>query len=310
MKWYEICIHTTHEAQEPITQRLLDHGISGVMIKDPLDLVRKREAPFGEIYELDPKMYPSDGIYLTFYMPATEDFVEKLAKIKQSIRELKDLDIDLGHHIYMIHPIEETDWENEWKKYYKPVAITDRITIVPTWEEYEAKQNELIIKLDPGMAFGTGTHPTTMQSVRALEKYVQADDIVIDVGCGSGILSITACLLGAKQTYAYDIDPVAISSTEQNADMNGVSDKVIATKNHLLEGVTIRPDVIVANILAEIIVQCVDDAWRLLKDDGIFITAGIIKKQQDLVTERLLNAGFTILETQEHHHWVSIVAKK
>lgn len=310
MKWYEICIHTTHEAQEPITERLLEAGIQGVMIEDPLDLVKKKESIFGEFYELDQKKYPSEGIYLIFYLPANEAFEAKLNEIKQSIRQLEDLDIDLGHHVFLINPIEEKDWANEWKKYYKPVQISDHLTIVPTWEDYQPSDDERVIKLDPGMAFGTGTHPTTIQSVQALEKYVHRDNIVIDIGCGSGILSIAACLLGAKQTHALDIDPVAISSTESNAEINGVSDQVIAKQNHLLHDMDIRADVIVANILAEIIVQCVDDAWRLLKDDGIFITAGIIKQNKAMTIQRLKEAEFTIIECQELNDWVSVVAKK
>lgn len=310
MKWYEICYHTTQEAQESVTHVLEESGINGVVIEDPLDLKKERDTFFGEIYELNPDRYPKEGLYIKFYLPANEDFEQKLSQIKQTLSHLEDFDIDLGQNTISLTEIEEEDWATEWKKYYKPVKISNKITVVPTWEQYQPTKEELIIELDPGMAFGTGTHPTTMQSVQALEKYVHKDDIVLDVGCGSGVLSIAACLLGAKHSVALDIDPVAITSTISNADINHVSEKVMARQNNLLNDIDIKADIIVANILAEIIVTFVDDAWGNLKENGIFITAGIIQQKKDMVIDQLKETGFVVLECQELDGWISIVAKK
>lgn len=311
LKWYEVCIHTTHEAQEPVTHVLEEAGVNGVVIEDPLDLIKERDTFFGEIYDLNPDKYPKEGLYIKFYLPSDDEFQQKLDHIKQMIVELETYHhIDLGQHDITLKEIEEEDWANEWKKYYKPVKISDKITIVPTWEQYDPSENELILELDPGMAFGTGTHPTTMQSVQALERYVHKDDTIIDVGCGSGVLSVAACLLGAQHSYAFDIDPVAISSTQSNADINHVSSKVIAKQNDLLHNVDMRADVIISNILAEIIVTFVDDAWKNLKDNGIFITAGIIQRKKEMVIDQLEATGFHILECHELKDWISIVAKK
>lgn len=310
-KWLEICIHTTNEAQEAITNIIEEAGVNGVVIEDPLDLTKERDSFFGEIYELDLGNFPKAGIYIKFYLPREANAEEQIEHIKGKIDGLSSLDIDLGKNQLTSKEIHEDDWANEWKKYYKPVKISEKITIAPTWEKVEnMPEGGLLIELDPGMAFGTGTHPTTMQSVRGLEQYVKPNDTMIDVGCGSGVLSIAGCLLGAQKSHAFDIDPVAINSTKINAEINGLSNSVEARENNLLKDIDIQADVIVANILAEIILLCVDDAYRLLKKDGMFITAGIIQKKKEEVIDKMTAAGFSIVEVNELKDWVSIIAKK
>lgn len=311
MKWSEVCIHTTNEAMEAIANILEDAGISGLVIEDPLDLVKERSTFFGEIYELNPNKYPTDGIYMKVYLPVDHFLDEKVAKIERSINGLSNYGIDLGANTITQSDVYEQDWETAWKKYYKPVKITKRMTVVPMWEPYEAlTKEELIIELDPGMAFGTGTHPTTVLSVQALEDFVNKGDVVIDVGCGSGVLSIAASLLGAHHVYAYDLDDIAIKSTTSNVALNGLEDKVTAKQNDLLNQVEVSADVIVSNILAEIIVKFVQDAWENLKSKGLFITSGIIRKKKQLVVDELQKVGFKIIEINDQDEWICIVAQK
>lgn len=311
LKWSEICIHTTNEAMEPITNILDEVGISGVVIEDPLDLVKERPAFYGEIYELNPNKYPDDGIYMKIYLPSDHSLHEQLTMIKQKIDSLAIYGIDLGANKITQNDVFEQDWETAWKKYYKPVRITGKMTIVPTWESYEpAAEDELMIELDPGMAFGTGTHPTTVLSIQALENYVKNGDIVIDVGCGSGVLSIASGLLGADHIYAYDLDDIAVKSAISNVALNHLENIITVQQNDLLNHVQVSADVVVSNILAEIIVKFVQDAWYTLKENGYFITSGIIEGKKQLVIDELENAGFNIVAINEQDGWICIVAQK
>ncbi|AVQ99416.1 ribosomal protein L11 methyltransferase [Oceanobacillus iheyensis] len=311
MKWSEVCIHTTNEAIEPISNILHETGASGLVIEDPMDLVKAHATPFGEVFELDPSEYPEEGVYIKAYLPVNSFFGETVEEIKQAINELMLYDIDLGKNQISLSEVNEEEWATAWKKYYKPVKISKRITITPTWEEYEpVTSDEIIIELDPGMAFGTGTHPTTVLSIQALEQFLAVGDDVIDVGSGSGVLSIAAALLGAEKVDAFDLDDVAVTSTRLNAKLNKLGEKIHTKQNNLLDHVNDQADVIVSNILAEIIVRFVDDAWRNLKSGGYFITSGIIQNKKQLVKDKLEEQGFTIFQVNELEDWVSIVARK
>lgn len=311
MTWTEICIHTTHEASEAISNILYEAGATGVVIEDSTELHKQRESKFGEIYELNPDDYPSQGVNIKVYFPKDDHISEKLAVINKRIDQLKQLELDVGELTLSLQDVEEKDWETAWQKYYHPVNISNQITIVPTWHEYDKKtQDEKLLYLDPGMAFGTGTHATTKLCLLALEKYIQKEDVVLDVGCGSGVLSIGACLLGAREVHAFDLDPVAVRSTKHNSALNGFQDKIKVKKNNLLTGINESADVIVANILAEIIIDLIDDAWDNLTHAGYFITSGIILKRKDMVVEALTNKGFTIVDYEQLGDWVSIIAQK
>src|SRR3954454_24208052 len=223
VKWSEISIHTTNEAIEPISHILHEAGASGVVIEDPFELTKEREDQFGEIYQLNPDDYPEEGVILKAYLPVNSFLGETVDAIKESINDLILHDIDLGLNKVTISEVNEEEWATAWKKYYNPVKISAKFTIVPTWEIYEpVSSDELIIELDPGMAFGTGTHPTTVMCIQALERTVQKGDTVIDVGTGSGVLSIAAGLLGADGIQALDLDQVAVDSARLNCKLNKV----------------------------------------------------------------------------------------
>ncbi len=312
MKWSEISIHTTNEAIEPISNILHEAGASGVVIEDPLELTKEREDQFGEIYQLNPDDYPEEGVMVKAYLPVNSFLGETVEAIKESINNLIIYDIDLGLNHVTISEVNEEEWATAWKKYYNPVKISEKFTIVPTWEIYEpVNSDELIIELDPGMAFGTGTHPTTVLCIQALERIVQPGDRVIDVGTGSGVLSIAAAMLGAEDVRAYDLDEVAVKSAKLNIKLNKVSKTVSISQNNLLDGVEEKSaDVIVANILAEVILRFTDDVARVVKPGGTFIASGIIQPKKDLVKDALLGAGFEISETILMEDWVAIIAKR
>lgn len=311
MKWSEIVIHTTHEATEAVANILHESGASGVIIEDSVEPDRIHEDRFGEIYELDKNDFPSDGVLVKAYLPVNSFLIETMKDIEQSIGNLASFGLDVGKNSIQTNEVDDEDWATAWKKYYHPVKISGRFTIVPTWEEYEpVESDELIIELDPGMAFGTGTHPTTVLCVQALEKYVRPGNTVVDVGTGSGVLSIGAALLGASSVHALDLDHVAVTAAKENVELNKVESIVEVTHGNLLESIKIQPDIIVANILADVIISFSADAYTLLPEKGLFIASGIIGQKRDLVKNDLISKGFEIIESVLMEDWVAIVAQK
>lgn len=311
MKWSEITIHTTNEAIEPISNILHEAGASGVVIEDPFDLIKEREDRFGEIYQLNPDDYPEEGVLVKAYLPINSFLGETVEEIKEAINNLILFNIDIGLNKVSIMEVNEEEWATAWKKYYHPVKISEKFTIVPTWEDYSpVHSDELIIELDPGMAFGTGTHPTTVLCIQALERIVKKGDSVIDVGTGSGVLSIAAAMLQAKSVLALDLDEVAVQSAKLNLKLNKVHETAYVQQNNLLDGITQESDVIVANILAEVIVRFTDDVYRLLKEDGYFIASGIILQKKEEVKAAIIASGLEIVETVQMEDWISITAKK
>lgn len=312
MKWSEFSIHTTNEAIEPISHILHEAGASGVVIEDPFELTKERQDQFGEIYQLNPDDYPEEGVIVKAYLPVNSFLGETVDAIKESINNLIIHNIDIGINKVTISEVNEEEWATAWKKYYHPVKISEKFTIVPTWEIYTpVSSDELIIELDPGMAFGTGTHPTTVMCIQALERSVRPGDRVIDVGTGSGVLSIAAAMLGAEDVRAFDLDEVAVTSARLNIKLNKVSDKVTTSQNNLLDGVEENcADVVVANILAEVILRFTDDVARVVKPGGTFIASGIIQLKKDQVKEGLIQSGFEIMETILMEDWVAIIAKR
>ncbi|OXS80453.1 50S ribosomal protein L11 methyltransferase [Domibacillus enclensis] len=312
MKWSEICIETVNDAVEPISNILHEAGASGVVIEDRAELDKKREGGlFGELYELNPNDYPEEGVAVKAYLPVNSFLQETVDDITQSVKNLAMYQIDIGNVKVSVSEVHEEDWATAWKQYYNPVKISEKFTIVPTWEDYKPfSSDELIIELDPGMAFGTGTHPTTVMCLQALERFVKPDHHVVDVGTGSGVLAIGAALLGASRVTALDLDEVAVSAARQNVALNHAEDIVTVSKNNLIDGIDDQPDVVVSNILAEVIISFTGDVVSILRPGGLFIASGIIGQKKDDVRKAMTDAGLFIEETVVMEDWVCIVGKK
>ncbi|HSI66407.1 MAG TPA: 50S ribosomal protein L11 methyltransferase [Planococcus sp. (in: firmicutes)] len=311
MKWSEFSIHTTNEAIEPVANILHEAGASGVVIEDSEDLTKEREDQFGEIYSLNPDDFPKKGVILKAYLPVNSFLGETVEAIKLGINNLVKFDINIGSNVVTISEVNEEEWATAWKKYYHPVKISERFTIVPTWEDYQpVSSDELIIELDPGMAFGTGTHPTTVMSLQALEKTVKAGDRVLDIGTGSGVLAIGAALLEASEVHALDLDEIAVKAAGINVKLNKVQHIVNVTEGNLVDAIDKPGDVVVANILAEIIISFTDDAFNVVKPGGFYITSGIIAAKKNDVKTALTASGFVIEDVMMMEDWVTIISKK
>ena len=311
MKWTEISILTTNEAVEAVSNILHEAGASGVVIEDSSELTKERIDQFGEIYALNPADFPKNGVILKAYLSATSFLAETVEEIKLAIENLVNFDINIGDNVVTISEVNEEDWATAWKQYYHPVKVSERFTIVPTWEEYTpVSTDELIIELDPGMAFGTGTHPTTVMCLQALEKVVVEGNEVVDIGTGSGVLSIGAALLGAKHVHALDLDHVAVTAARENIELNKVEKTVDVVHGNLLDTVKEPADVVVANILAEIIMSFTDDAFTIVKPGGLYVTSGIIGAKKEDVKQALIASGFAIEEVLMMEDWVAIIARR
>lgn len=310
MKWAEITIKTTTEAVEAITNILYEQNVGGVSIEDPKDFKFQKKNEYDWDF-VEEEIFNSgyDGVIIKTYITEERDVSDDVKLIKEKIEGLKEFGIDVGEAIVELSQVDEEDWANEWKNYYKPTKIGEKIVVKPTWEEYEANDTDLIIELDPGMAFGTGTHETTSMCIRELEKYVKPESKVFDIGCGSGILGIAAAKLGAKEVLAVDLDEVAVKVSKENIELNKVEANVTALHGNLMEVVKDKADIVVANIIADIIKLLAKDIKNFMKDDAVFISSGIIHAKVDEVKEALVENGLEIVHVESLGEWNAIVSK-
>lgn len=311
MKWIEVTIKTTTEAVEAITNILDDLRTGGVMIEDPKDFFfqKKNELDWDYVEEEVFNKRNSDGVLIKTYISEERNVMELVEIIKQKVSALAGFGIDIGEGSVSLGQVNEEDWANEWKKYYKPTKIGEKLVVKPTWEDYEVQDGDLVIELDPGMAFGTGTHETTTMCMRELEKYVTEDSKVFDIGCGSGILAIAAAKLGAKDVIAVDLDEVAVKVAAENVAHNHVQDSVQVLHGNLIDVVSDKADIVVANIIADIIKILARDVHSCMKEDAVFISSGIIHAKVNEVKESLIENGFEIIEVKTLGEWNAIVAK-
>ena len=307
--WIEVRVITKSEALEPVSGIFYSLDCKGVAIEDPEDILGREQGPltwdFADINVLEHK---GKVAVVKAYFAEEDNIEEILGYVNEKLVELKEMGIDLGEAKVEHEKMYEEDWANTWKQYYKPSKVGEKIVVKPIWEEYEEKEGELVVNLDPGMAFGTGTHETTRMCIQALEKYVKEESTVFDVGCGSGILAIAAAKLGAKLAVGVDLDPVAVESSIENVGYNNLNNIEILHGN-LVEVIDGKADIVVANILAEIICILTDDVKRVMKDGGVFITSGIIHDRVDMVCEKLEATGFEVMEKNRDGEWNCIVAK-
>lgn len=312
MKWHEIKIKTTSEHVEEMTNILYDAGVGGVVIEDPNDmefLNDIKDENNWDYYDEEILNFEFEGAIVKGYLPESEELLDKIELIKQSVRNISKYDYkDEGEEV-VIAEVYEEDWANAWKKYYKPKKIGKDIVVKPTWENYSQKNDEKIIELDPGMAFGTGTHETTMMCIQLLEKYIQNDTTVYDIGCGSGILSIASAKLGAKKVIGVDLDEVAVKVSKENVQVNKVDSIVDIKHGDLMDVIDGNADIIVANIIAEIIKVLAKNVKQFMDSNSIFISSGIIVEKVDEVVDELKKNGLEILSINKKGEWAAIVSK-
>ena len=298
MKYIEMTINTSKDKKDIIEGILFDYGIytTEEISSDIVDELDQDEKDWDFIDY--PLLNSSEDVFALRVYPEN---MEDANNLKAELSEKK-----LGQ--CLLEEKDDEDWANNWKKYYKPLEIGEKLAIVPEWEDYDEK-DRVIIKINPGMAFGTGTHESTYMCLELLERYVNKDDNIFDIGCGSGILAIAGLKLGAKKALLVDIDEKCIDASHENAGLNGLEDKMEIKKGNLLDVVKGRADLIVSNIIAEIIVDEIKNLKNHMEKGGIFITSGIIKERRQMVIHALEENGFEIIDELEKNNWVAIVGR-
>ena len=303
MKYLQIDIETNKEDIEPLTGFLLTRGITDTVIEDQVDLenlLNKKEE-----YEWD---YVSPEVMdlkdktpkVTFYLgDGEEENAEELVKaIKEKFPQVS----------VRVTAEDDSQWKDKWKEFFKPARITDCLVVKPTWETYQAALGEKVIEIDPGMAFGTGTHETTSLCLKMIEKYMNTGDKVLDVGCGSGILSIGAALLGASEVLAVDIDPEAVKVSGENVALNNCQEKVSVQYGNLVDGIDFKANIVAANLMADLVMTLSSHVARHMTADGTYISSGILIEKEEQVAKVISDCGFVIKEIMEDGMWCAIAA--
>ena len=315
MKWTSVTVLTTTEGGDIVAQALVDCGSYGASIADKAD-IDNMQRPEGFWDMIDPSAYEGlgEGAKVTGYFRQDASLADNLSALNTKLAELRAMDlggIDLGGLTVESSEFEENDWLNSWRQYYKPAPVGEHLVIKPTWEEYSPRPGDLIIHMDPGMAFGTGTHETTSMCLELSEKYVKDGDSIIDIGCGTAILSIASVLLGAKDARAIDIDMLAVDCATQNVQQNLMQDKITVVQGDLLSGSEgcEACDVMFANIVAGVIVMLSPDVPKKLKKSGHFICSGIIREREEDVVAVLTGIGLVCVETRRKGEWVAMCWK-
>ena len=317
MKWKKFTLHTTTAAIDFIGELFDEIGIVGMEIEDNVPLSEADTK--GMFIDILPELPPDDGsAKVSFYLDNTYDVEETLEAVRNGMKDIAQF-VPVGSCEIDASETEDKDWMNNWKEFFKPFTVDD-ILIKPTWEKIpEEHKDKLLVQIDPGTAFGTGQHETTQLCIRAIRKYLRKGDRVLDIGCGSGILSITAILLGAKDAVGTDLDENAIIATGENREVNGISEEQLKVyTGNLIDDKSIKDavgyecyDMVLSNILAEVIIPLQAQVPPHLKHGGIYITSGIINLKEQAVRDALSdNPELEIIETNYQKDWVSIVCRR
>ena len=316
MKWKKFMVKTTTEAEDIIISTLYDIGLEGAQIEDKVPLTPlEKEQMFVDIL---PDIPEDDGTaYLTFYLDQDVDTARILGEVRQELEDMRNY-VDVGECTIEESETEDVDWVNNWKKYFHQFYIDD-ILVIPSWEDVKTEDSDkMVIHIDPGTAFGTGMHETTQLCIRALRKYTKKDALVLDVGCGSGILGMLALKFGAGHSVGTDLDPCAIDATHENMEVNGIDkDQYEVMIGNIIDDKAVQDqvgyekyDIVAANILADVLVPLTPVIVHQMKPGAVYITSGIIDDKEEVVVEAVKAAGLTVLEVNYQGEWVSVVAKK
>ena len=326
MKYLELVIHTTEEGLEPVEACLMEMGFTDMVVNDPSDLQDLMNKKHD--YDWD---YIGDEVFglaeeepaVTLYFDGEEtgngyQLAQEVDLVIEGLRQAMmngeyGEDADFGPLTVTTSLHDDSEWKDNWKEYFKPSRVSGRILVCPTWEEYELSAEEKaagvrILRIDPGMAFGTGTHETTSLCLKAMEKYLAPGMSVLDVGCGSGILAIAADLLGAGDVLGIEIDPVAVDVARENLELNGCGENVRVIEGDLTKGVDYKADIVVANLMADLVEMLSPDVRRHMKPGAKYISSGIIDEKLEEVAEAVKACGFEIEEIKEDGMWRAIIA--
>ena len=317
MNWLELHIETNHAGLEPVETMLSALGIDGVVIDDETefqDFLENNHQYWDYVdEELEKKMRGTSRV--TFYLSADGEGFAKMGEVRIALQSLKETRKDCGSLLMTMDDLQDADWENNWKQYYKPMEIGERLLVIPQWEKAEHGSRIPLI-LDPGLTFGTGSHATTQLCLTALEKAVQGGEKVLDLGCGSGILSIAALKLGAKTAVAVDIDDKCLDVAYENAALNGIGKDIYTVKvGDVLGDEALRTelgggyDIVLANIVADVIIGLAPMARSLLAPGGLFLCSGIIDDRAEEVASHLRKAGLEIAETRSDDGWFAYTCR-
>ena len=310
MDYVEITVSTSSLGEDAVSNEMLRLGAAGTQILDRADLPDP-EKPVHNWELMDQSVIdnmPEDVQVKAWYQEdETPVILEKLRSFLPALRE--NCRFDLGTLEISVQSVQDADWNENWKKYYKPFRAGKHLVIKPSWENWDAEEGDLIIEMDPGMAFGTGTHETTALCVELIEDYYRGGTL-LDVGTGSGILALCAAKLGAEDITAVDIDPDAVRVAKENAERNGVSDKIDVREGDLIQGLDQSFDFAAANILAPIVKLLLPPMYKHTVKGGLFICSGILKEQEEDVCDAIAAAGYTLLEVRRRNDWVAMAARK
>lgn len=324
MEWIEVFVSVSQEGLEAAAGVLYQCGLTGLMIHDETDFAEFLENPNREWdYVADElveeKEQQETGV--TFFLRDNLYGREQLAQIRGALAAAKAAEresgLALGSLEMRMKNVQEEDWANNWKKYFKPFPVGERLIVKPSWEEFDAPAGKTVLNIDPGHIFGTGTHETTQLCMELMEAVLKKDDKALDIGCGSGILSIAALLLGAGEADAVDIDPNAMQVVRENCERNGIDGaKCHVRAGNILEDKALHAaysgkkyDIVFANIVADIVIALTKQAPDYLKDGGLFLSSGIISERKDDVLAALAAAGFRVEEIRQKKDWVAILSR-
>ena len=318
MNWLELHIDTTHAGLEPVETLLSSLGIDGVVIDDETEFqdFLENNHQYWDYVDEDLEKEMQGKSRLTFYLQADEEGFAKMGEVRIALENLKKTAQGCGTLLMTMDSLQDADWENNWKQYYKPMEIGERLLVIPQWEQEDPKVRKALeggrvpLILEPGLTFGTGSHATTRLCLTALEKAVRGGEKVLDLGCGSGILSIAALKLGAASALAVDIDDKCLDVAHENAAMNGIGRDTYTVKvGDILSDEALRAeigggyDVVLANIVADVIIGLGPMVRSLLRENGVFLCSGIIDTRAEEVADKLRQAGLEILDTRSSEGW-------
>lgn len=312
MDWLEVTVRTNTAGADMISELLISAGAKGTSIEDRFDAFSEpTDATQWDL--IDPSVIEKmdEDTLVHAYFPAETTSRETIESLRARLAALTPewLGFDAGKRELEIANVREEDWAENWKKYYKPFRVGRHLVVRPVWEKYEPQAGDKIISIDPGMAFGNGTHETTSMCLGLVEDYIKPGDTVLDVGTGSGILAIASVLMGAQSALGVDLDPVAVRVANENIERNGLSDRVRAQVGDLVKGIDTQADVVFANIIADAVIMLSRAVRAHMKPGGVFICSGIILEREQDVLDALSEAGFTVDRIEHRGEWSAIAAR-